>query len=814
MPWLLLIASQALDPAPQFERLPNGLQVALVEDHTYPLVSVQLWFAVGSADDPPGTPGLCHVARALLEHREDAALRLRAGGARFESATLRDACYFASLAPAELLDYVLEIEARRGLPAPPTADALDRAVAAARLAPPGSELSGDARVEGPLLEALLPDRAGRFPPGTVSDSFDVPPERLDEFLQRRFAPAAATLFVIGDFSPPVVRAQVRARFGAWAWRAAPRRAQPEPLPDDEGHATLSTVGPAGVHIAWRTPRLGAFDNAALDVLMARLCNPVDGTLCQALTAGGFAPPRWNRAAWRDSGALWLASDDPQISPRLDALERLLTQAIEQAALDRPDEVAHDRARALVRRRRLLDRAAFRDYAFRLAQAQVVGGDLLLAEFEVPQVARVSVADVQRAAALLQASRRRIVRVEVSPAAAESATAPRARQAQPVRLDPGAALRLLARSATNAPAPQTPRESPGVEVHALGRGASARLCRLPGAPIAYVATWAVGEAPSAGGVAASWTPSRLMDYLSYRGGELDGAGPPFRTFVSDVEPALACQMLELHAAFLAQPGGAPMQASPARQTSLSARQLADERVDAAVGNAPGSLAAGSPPDSTTLFLAGDLPADVVGFARAIWGASPAAPIGERPPAATQPAEAGAVQVSWVPFPSDIVALRVVLRIVSDASNPPDLETTSWLFGAPEDLVGLDGKHAWRWRSRTLGREQVVVSCEVAREQVAPEVAAILARAARLTEGREIAAELASARRMACASRLTSLDSPARIGALLASGTPAPWEIAPAAPVATRLVAIPAHIVCVGGTAAPPGLSAFGVLRGAP
>ena len=44
--------------------LPNGLEIYTVEDHTSPIVAVQVWYHVGSKDDPPGRSGFAH----LFEH--------------------------------------------------------------------------------------------------------------------------------------------------------------------------------------------------------------------------------------------------------------------------------------------------------------------------------------------------------------------------------------------------------------------------------------------------------------------------------------------------------------------------------------------------------------------------------------------------------------------------------------------------------------------------------------------------------------------------------------------------------------------------
>jgi zinc protease len=59
---ILLFANfaRATSPIPEikFEKytLPNGLQVILHEDHSTPLVTVNVWYHTGSKNEPPGRP--------------------------------------------------------------------------------------------------------------------------------------------------------------------------------------------------------------------------------------------------------------------------------------------------------------------------------------------------------------------------------------------------------------------------------------------------------------------------------------------------------------------------------------------------------------------------------------------------------------------------------------------------------------------------------------------------------------------------------------------------------------------------------------
>src|ERR1700710_107679 len=44
--------------------LANGMEVYSIPDHSSPTVAIQVWYRVGSKDDPPGRSGFAH----LFEH--------------------------------------------------------------------------------------------------------------------------------------------------------------------------------------------------------------------------------------------------------------------------------------------------------------------------------------------------------------------------------------------------------------------------------------------------------------------------------------------------------------------------------------------------------------------------------------------------------------------------------------------------------------------------------------------------------------------------------------------------------------------------
>src|SRR4051794_21896253 len=88
--WLALVATlvgstplgQADERTPQVPQLKvekytleNGLEVLLHEDHTTPVVGVNLWYRVGSQDEKPGKTGFAHLFEHLMfqgsQHHDD-----------------------------------------------------------------------------------------------------------------------------------------------------------------------------------------------------------------------------------------------------------------------------------------------------------------------------------------------------------------------------------------------------------------------------------------------------------------------------------------------------------------------------------------------------------------------------------------------------------------------------------------------------------------------------------------------------------------------------------------------------------------------
>src|SRR5687768_13561606 len=98
--------------------LPNGLEVLLHEDHTTPVVGVNLWYKVGSKDEKPGRTGFAHLFEHLMfqgsKHYDNEYFGpLEKLGAQINGSTSTDRTNYFEVVPSNALERALWLEADR-----------------------------------------------------------------------------------------------------------------------------------------------------------------------------------------------------------------------------------------------------------------------------------------------------------------------------------------------------------------------------------------------------------------------------------------------------------------------------------------------------------------------------------------------------------------------------------------------------------------------------------------------------------------------------------------------------------------------------
>lgn len=218
-------------------RLDNGLLVTLSEDHTAPIVAVNLWYHVGSANERLGRTGFAHLFEHMLfqgsanvaanEHFE---LVQRAGGTLNGSTWLDRTNYFETL-PSNQLALALWLEADRMgalLPAM-TQQKLDTQRDVVKNE---RRWSVDNQPYGTWWERLP---ALAYPPshpfhhsliGSMDDLSAASLEDVEHFFATYYTPDNAVLSIAGDFDRAEARELVARFFGG-----IPRGGRKPPLPD-------------------------------------------------------------------------------------------------------------------------------------------------------------------------------------------------------------------------------------------------------------------------------------------------------------------------------------------------------------------------------------------------------------------------------------------------------------------------------------------------------------------------------------------------------------------------------------------------------
>src|SRR5688572_24013960 len=99
--------------------LANGLRVVLSEDHSLPVVGVNLWYGVGSRNEVPGRTGLAHLFEHMMfqgsQHvpeTQHIAHVERAGGSVNATTWLDRTNYYCTV-PASQLELALWLESDR-----------------------------------------------------------------------------------------------------------------------------------------------------------------------------------------------------------------------------------------------------------------------------------------------------------------------------------------------------------------------------------------------------------------------------------------------------------------------------------------------------------------------------------------------------------------------------------------------------------------------------------------------------------------------------------------------------------------------------
>jgi len=262
----------------QFD-LPNGLHVILHEDHSVPVVSVNVWYHVGSARERTGRTGFAHLFEHLMfmgsGHVKPGQFDewLESSGGTNNGSTANDRTNYWINVPSNALELALFLESDRmgyllDSMTPQTVDAQRDVVKNERRQRIENQPYGMAGVV--MDETLFPEGHPYHWPviGYMPDLTAASYDDVVAFFKTFYAPSNASLVVAGDLDAAQTRKLVEKWFGDVKAGAPP---EPMTIP---GAALTSVVKKTitdrvqlpRLYLGWITPPVYAPGDSALDVV--------------------------------------------------------------------------------------------------------------------------------------------------------------------------------------------------------------------------------------------------------------------------------------------------------------------------------------------------------------------------------------------------------------------------------------------------------------------------------------------------------------------------------------------------------------------
>jgi zinc protease len=387
--------------------LENGLRVLSVPDHSSPTVAVQVWYHVGSKDDPPNRSGFAHLFEHIMfkstkNMKSEMMDRLTEDVGGFNNAgTEDDVTIYYEVVPSNYLETLIWAEADRlsGLNVDEANFKSEREVVKEEyrqsvLAPPYGKFSY-------LLQqkSFVTHPYKRPTIGSIEDLDAASLRDVQEFHSTYYRPDNATLVVVGDFDPKQLDMWVDKYFGGIAKPnlPLPRVTIKEPSREKETRFTeYGTNDLPAVGLTYLTPREADPDSTPLHVAEAILSSGESSRLYHSLvyTQQLAAEAEANFEAREDASLFTLLAIMSEGKKVEDAEKSLLAEI--KKLQDAPVSAAElEKAKNQIITGQLHELETSNGKALALGEAAVLLGDPSRVNTDLERLQAVTAADVQR-----------------------------------------------------------------------------------------------------------------------------------------------------------------------------------------------------------------------------------------------------------------------------------------------------------------------------------------------------------------------------------------------------------------------------------
>ncbi len=275
-------------------KLDNGMRVILHEDHSTPIVAVNLWYHVGSKNEVPGRTGFAHLFEHMMfqgskHYDKDYFGPLQEAGGTLNGSTNTDRTNYWEVVPSNFLELALWLESDR------MGYLLD-AMTEEKLANQRDVVKNEKRqnydnrpyglVSAKIASTLYPPEHPYhwLTIGSLDDLTAASMEDVKDFFRRFYTPNNASLVIAGDLNPAEARKLVEKYFGPL--KRGPEVKQVDTRPpgiEKEMRVQMDDrVSLPRIYMTWHSMPQFTKDEAALDTVATIMSNGKGSRLYKSL----------------------------------------------------------------------------------------------------------------------------------------------------------------------------------------------------------------------------------------------------------------------------------------------------------------------------------------------------------------------------------------------------------------------------------------------------------------------------------------------------------------------------------------------------
>jgi zinc protease len=393
----------------QISTLPNGLTVVLSEDHSTPIVNLQVWYHVGSKNEKAGRTGFAHLFEHMMfkgsknVEPEAHTSYISSIGGQSNAYTDDDETVFWETVPSQYLPLTLWLEADRMASLRIDKDTF---ITEREVVKEERRMRIDNQPFGRLNEIIY-DQAFTTHPykhptiGSMKDLDAASIEDVRDFFHTFYVPSNATVTLVGDFDA----AQALQLVGQYLGRVpkadhvVPRDIPKEPPQTKEKRVTLQEAWPLpAVVVAHHITFDGNPDSYPLHIAAKVLSDGQSSRIYKKLVYDTqMAVAAFGQANLIEDPNLFYVVGIVQPGHTTEEVANALIGELDRLKAEPISEHELQRTKNQFARDYILGRETDKDKALQLAHAVVIHHDIKTADGEFETFQNITASDVQRVA---------------------------------------------------------------------------------------------------------------------------------------------------------------------------------------------------------------------------------------------------------------------------------------------------------------------------------------------------------------------------------------------------------------------------------